>query len=114
MTNASTGKRAEDYAAAYLSRLGYEIVVQNWRTRWCEIDIIAKKNHILIMVEVKYRRHTDQGHGLDYITAAKLRQMKRAAEWYVADADWDGPYQLAAIEMVGEDYRLVNFIDNLT
>ena len=67
------GNQAEDAAAAFLQEKGYKIVERNWRTRVCEIDVIAKKNHIMFFIEVKYRGSQRQGGGLDYIKPKKLQ-----------------------------------------
>lgn len=76
--------------------MGYKIVALNWRTAYCEIDIIARRRRRIYFVEVKSRRNVRFGSGLDYITAAKRRQMRRAAEAWVVSNSWGGDYQLAA------------------
>ena len=48
-----TGNAGEDKAASYLIKKGYEIIQRNYRTRRGEIDIIAKKEELLVFVEVK-------------------------------------------------------------
>src|SRR3990167_9135779 len=98
-TNYHTGHNAEKYAADYLKGLGYEIIQLNWKTKYCEIDIVSKKNNTIVFVEVKYRVTDEQGTGFDYITPKKLRQMARAAEMWVSDNCWEDDYMLAAIEM---------------
>lgn len=75
MTNLAHGQRAEEVAADYLAAQGYEIIERNWRTRVCEIDIIASKDRVMYFIEVKYRKSNSQGSGLDYITPKKLKQM---------------------------------------
>lgn len=47
------GQIAEQRAATYLKKMGYEILEQNYRYRKAEIDIIAKKDSFIIVVEVK-------------------------------------------------------------
>ena len=47
-----TGKLGEDKATAFLEEKSYEILARNYRFRHSEIDIIAKKNKILIFAEV--------------------------------------------------------------
>lgn len=97
------GRRAEEAVVDYLRGHGYEVLAQNWRTRWCEIDIVAKQSGVVYFVEVKFRHNSKQGSGLDYITPKKLNQMRFAADVWVAENDWRGLYELAAIE-VGPDY----------
>lgn len=113
MTNFAHGREAEAAAAKYLKENGYKILAQNWRTRWCEIDIVAEKNKRVCFVEVKYRQSDKQGSGLDYITPPKIKQMKFAAELWVQDNNWTGDYTLAAIEISGVGYSVTDFISDL-
>ena len=113
MKTTTIGKLAEDKAAAYLVRQGYTILQQNWRTRWCEIDIVAKKGHSLLFVEVKYRRRSSWGRGLDYITVLKQRQMAFAAEFWVAAHRSHYAYSLAAIEVAGPSFEITEFIPEI-
>jgi putative endonuclease len=113
MTNFATGRLAEKAAATYLQSQGYKVLAHNWRTQWCEVDIIASYQNAVYMCEVKYRKSTRQGGGLDYITPSKLRQMGRAADSWVALHNWQGEYQLAAIEVSGPDFATTAFITDL-
>jgi len=99
MTNYATGHKAEEYAAKYLQKQGYKIVALNWKTKYCEIDLVAKKDNVIYLVEVKYRQNDRQGRGLDYITPKKLKQMKFSAEMWVENNNWSGDYCLAALEI---------------
>lgn len=113
MKTVFTGQRAETAAAAFLKKSGFKIIDRNWRTRWCEIDIIASRNNMLNFVEVKYRQTGRQGLGLDYITPNKLRQMRFAAEYWVLENEWDGDFQLAAVEVYGDDFTVTDFIETI-
>ena len=105
IANYHTGHEAERVAADYLRKLGFKIRELNWRTRFCEIDIVAEKSRRLYFVEVKYRRNADRGSGIDYITARKLRQMRFAAEYWTARHYWKYDCQLAAISFDGDKLR---------
>lgn len=113
MTNYASGHAAESVAAEYLKSHKFEILDANWRTRYCEIDIVAKQKKTVYFVEVKYRKTDMQGGGLDYITPRKLQQMAFAAESWVQANEWRGEYQLAAIELAGEAFQVTNFVQNL-
>jgi uncharacterized protein (TIGR00252 family) len=114
MTTFDDGRRAESAAAEYLkSKMGYAIVAQNWRTRWCEIDVIAQKGRVVYFCEVKYRRTNNQGGGLDYITPKKLQQMRFAAEAWVHLSHWKGEYQLCALEVSGLDFVVTAFVEEV-
>jgi Holliday junction resolvase-like predicted endonuclease len=103
---ALSGSQAEDAAARYLQRQGCSIVARNWRTRYCEIDIVAQRGTTLYLCEVKYRATSHQGQGMDYITPAKLRRMAFAAEIWMAQTSWQGEHSLCAIEVSGPDFRI--------
>jgi len=107
------GRRAEAVAAAFLQHKGCHIIAQNWRTRRCEIDIIACRSQIVYFCEVKYRRSASAGTGIEYITPLKLRQMQFAAESWVHYYDWRGEYQLCAIEVSGDDFRVTRVVKDL-
>jgi len=112
MTNYSNGHHAEKVAARYLQAHGYKVFALNWRTARAEIDIVGQTpSGVLVFIEVKYRRTTNQGNGLDYITVAKQRQMRFAAELWVAKYGYRGAYTLGAVEISGPKYVVTNVID---
>lgn len=113
MTNYSTGHNAEKIAADYLQDHGFTVQELNWKTRYCEIDIVAEKNKVMYFVEVKYRKNDYQGTGFDYITSKKLKQMAFAAELWVQENTWKNSYQLAAIELTGDPEVVSCFLTDL-
>lgn len=120
MTNYSSGHHAEHVAADYLKTRGYEIIALNWKMPRAEIDIIARKKrrfgtkHPLLFIEVKHRKNCNQGFGLDYIVSTKLKQMQFAAELYVTSTNYSSEYTLGAIELLGDDYEVTEFIDSIS
>ena len=113
MSSTETGKLAERAAGKHLTSTGYEVIAYNWRTRYCEIDIVAQKDQTVFFVEVKYRASRRQGGGLEYVTTRKQEQMAFAAEVWVSQHDWPGEYCLAAIEVDGPDYVVGNLVTEL-
>lgn len=81
-TTKQIGDAAEVEVANYLVRCGHEIVERNWKTKFCEIDIVSKHGDTVYFTEVKYRKKADQGGGLAAVTPKKQRQMTFAAEYY--------------------------------
>lgn len=111
MTNYSHGQQAERAAVEYLKKQGFTIRDTNWKTRTCEIDIVAEKQGTIHFVEVKYRQTNNQGTGLDYITPRKQKQMHYAAETWLAANNWPGATTLSAIELSGSDFLVTNFLE---
>lgn len=111
MNTTHLGRQAESKVAEYLKQNNFQILEQNWRTRWCEIDLVASKGNIIYFVEVKFRKSSAFGSGLDYITNQKQHQMNFAAEFWVSTNKWSGDYRLAAIEVTGEEFLIGELID---
>jgi len=109
-TTTSVGRAAEKAAANYLEQLGYKILQQNWRTRWCEIDLVAAKGNTIYFVEVKYRSTSAYGAGLDYITPKKLQQMIFAADFWQAKYNWQGNAIMLAAE-VNRDMAVADLVE---
>lgn len=107
------GRAAEAAAAQFLIAKGCELLAANWRTRWCEIDLVARRGSAIYFVEVKYRASGTWGTGLDYITPAKLRQMHFAAQFWCAKNNWQGDYRLAALGLAGVPARVVAAVSSI-
>ncbi|HSX43460.1 MAG TPA: YraN family protein [Candidatus Saccharimonadales bacterium] len=115
MTGYAHGHHAEKVAARWLQHQGYKVYALNWRSPRAEIDIIAQQpGGPLQFIEVKYRQSTGQGTGLEYITPTKQRQMRFAAELWVAQHRYEGEYVLSGLEVSGVDYRVSAFIESIS
>jgi uncharacterized protein (TIGR00252 family) len=99
------GKEAEERVAAYLSSKKHKILELNWRTRWCEVDIISKSKNCIYFTEVKFRSSNSWGEGIDYITSKKLKQMKFAAEFWIEENNWNGEAVMLAAS-VDKDFEI--------
>lgn len=111
MSTTEIGRKAETAVAQYMQTQGYTLVDQNWRTRWCEIDVIARNADTVYFVEVKYRKNATYGDGFAYITPQKLRQMQFAADFWVARNHWQGDYVLMAAAVTGKDHDIIELVE---
>ena len=80
------GKLGEDLAAGLLVSEGYEILTQNYRCRYGEIDLIACRDGILAFVEVKTRQNGRFGEPAEAVTAEKQKTIRRTAACYLSEA----------------------------
>lgn len=92
-----TGKKGEKYAADYLWTKGYEILRQNYYSRFGEVDIIAKHNDILVFVEVKTRKQDHFGQPEEAINRRKLRKLKRTIIQYLLEKKYYGDWRMDII-----------------
>ena len=78
----SIGDGGEAQAVKYLKKKKYEIVARNLRTKYGEIDIIARKDGVYVFVEVK-RRTTDAfGKGFEAVDHRKQEKIRNSALLY--------------------------------
>ena len=81
---ARPGLSGEARACDYLRSRGYAILARNFRTRFGEVDIVARKDGVTVFVEVKEREGDSHGGALDAVTRGKRRRVIRAATAYAA------------------------------
>jgi putative endonuclease len=78
------GARAEARACAFLVSHGLSIVARNVRSRFGEIDVVARDGDTLVFVEVRLRRSAAYGGAAASITAAKRARIVAAVQQYLA------------------------------
>ena len=78
------GAQGEDDALKYLSALGYVILARNFKTRFGEIDLVARDHQTTVFVEVKRRESPDHGTAAEFVSPSKMRKVVSAARVYAA------------------------------
>ncbi len=73
------GQRGEQIAGHFLQGKGLKIITRNFRTRWGEIDLIAKDKNQTVFVEVKMRSGQKSGYPEEAIRKRKIASIKRTA-----------------------------------
>ncbi len=94
------GKEGEQEAVYFLERNGYQILERNWRYQKAEIDIIAKKEDKLIVVEVKTRSSDFYGNPEEAISSKKIKLLVEATDAYIHKHDLDLEVQFDSIAIV--------------
>ncbi len=80
------GISAESRAAAFLIAKGFRILARRWKSPVGEIDIVARRRHVLIFVEVKARNNLDEA--AESLQVRQQRRIAAAAEvWLAAHPD---------------------------
>lgn len=94
------GKYGEDLAAAYLQTQGYRIVKRNYRFRKAEIDILAFKDQLLVVVEVKTRNSKDFGDPQSFVSKAQVQLLVQAADHYLQEQQLDAEVRFDIIAVI--------------
>ena len=89
--NRAAGTAAEQAAATWLHRQGYDILLRNYRTKPGEIDLIATEAGTLCFLEIKARTGRGFGPAVGAVDLRKQHRIARAASVYLAQSGWTGP-----------------------
>ena len=76
------GHRSEWLAAAALMARGYRIVARRYRTRLGEIDLIARRGDLVLIVEVKARRTLMEA--MEAVARTSERRIEAAADLWLS------------------------------
>ena len=80
----SEGTLYEDLAADHLSKQGLSVLERNFRSRFGEIDIIARDRDAYVFIEVKYRSGSGSGDPAEAVGPSKQKTIRRQALYWLA------------------------------
>ena len=105
------GMNGEKEVVSFLIKNAYKILSTNWRFKHKEIDIIAVKDGLLCVVEVK-TRSTNYTSPKDAVTKAKQRNLIIAANAYIdqKELDYEVRFDVAEVFLENNNYR-INYIE---
>lgn len=107
------GKLGEELAVEFLQKNGYAILETNWIFQKAEIDIIAQKETVLAIVEVKTRSSIEFGLPQDFVKPKKIQLLVKAVNEYVISNDLDVEVRFDIIAIYKEDktYKIEHIED---
>jgi putative endonuclease len=79
------GKKGEKLATDFLLKNGYEIIIRNYTYQKAEVDIIAKKENVLVIVEVKTRTSANFGDPQEFLKPKQMQRIIKAVDFFVND-----------------------------
>ena len=80
-------QKYESLAAQYFESLGFTVLERNWRTGHKEVDLVVRRENLLVFVEVKSARNVAFGHPVDTGDSRKISHLSHAARQYLIDYD---------------------------
>lgn len=83
LNNIEKGKIGEKIAVKYLSSIDIDVICTNYKTRFGEIDIIAKYDKLLIFIEVKSRTSKKYGMACEAVDLKKIKKITSVAKYYI-------------------------------
>jgi putative endonuclease len=104
-THNDFGILAEDLAVEYLKKKGYKILDRNFRFKKNEIDIIAEKDNLIIITEVKARSTDAFILPQEAVTKTKIRSIVFAANHYLEEFNKDNEVRFDIITVLPDDKK---------
>jgi putative endonuclease len=110
------GQKGEEIAVGFLQDKGYKILERNWRFKKHEIDIIALKNDLLIVLEVKTRTGQLPDNISEIVKFQKQRSIIMAANAFVESKalKHEVRFDIIVIGIKGNNYHLQHLIEAFT
>ena len=99
------GKKGEKLAIDFLIKNGYQILEKNYRYLKSEVDIIAQKENILAIVEVKTRSTDYFGDPQYFVKPKKIKLLLSAIDYYVIEKDLDVEVRFDIIAIIHKDNK---------
>uniref|UniRef100_A0AAU6WSV2 UPF0102 protein AAFP95_02570 n=1 Tax=Chryseobacterium endophyticum TaxID=1854762 RepID=A0AAU6WSV2_9FLAO len=96
------GKTAEDLAVTHLQKNGYIILIRNFRFQKAEIDIIAEKDNLIIIVEVKARSTDIFMLPQEAVTKTKIKLLVSAANHFMEEFNKDQEVRFDIISVLAD------------
>lgn len=110
LNNLALGKKGEEKASDFLQKLGYKILERNFRTKFGEIDIVAKHKGEIVFVEVKTRSNDNFGLPEESVRKKKLLHLKRCASYYILKNRIDLPCRFEVLSILWGENISFNII----
>ena len=107
--NKKTGEEGEQLALNYLLKLGYELTMRNYSTRFGEIDLIMRDKDTTVFVEVKAKKTEDWGTPEEMFTRSKYRKVKNMATLYLRGKEVLCRIDMVAVDLFGESPLLRHY-----
>jgi len=105
---------AESYVCSWLEERGWNIEARNFRTRRSEIDIVASKEDVLSIVEVKFASDNSATIALDKIDPEKQARIVHAATAYLSKNPPSGQirFDVAIVRGSSMNFRMDTYIED--
>lgn len=117
MNKGNIGSWGEEIACNYIIKNGMIVISRNYRSKFGEIDIIARNDNCIVFIEVKTRKNNLYGNASEYVTRKKQEKIILTAQEYIG-SDIDTEMRFDVIEVYYYEYltkpnvKRINHIKN--
>lgn len=114
--NRRIGSIGEKLAANYIKKKGYNILDCNYRTKLGELDIVAKKQDIIVFIEVKTRTSSVYGMPSEAVNYKKQQTIQKLSQQYILYQKlnkncFSYRFDVIEVKLIGKKYK-IDHIEN--
>ena len=104
---ASKGAMGEDAAAVFLESSGFRILTRNYKVTEGELDIVAERNALVHIVEVKQRANDRVERPAAFVNSAKQNRLRTAALHWLSQSGCKLPLCFDIVEILDDEITLI-------
>ena len=113
MNHIELGQKGEEVAVNHLSTKGYVVIERNYKWKSSEVDIICKKDNLLVVVEVKTRNSMALGEPYLSVTRSKQRQIIKVTNQFILSNNVHEDVQFDVVSIILNQHQLqIEHIEN--
>lgn len=113
--NKKIGSFGEMLVITYLENMNYEILDKNYKTKFGEIDIIAKDKKEYVFIEVKTRTSSKYGMPSEAVNFNKEKHIKKSSQVYVYLNNLENKYiryDVIEVYFINKNKYYINHLKN--
>ena len=110
-----TGVWGEHYAARYMREKNFDIICRNYVCRFGELDIVAQKDGLICIVEVKTRSENALISPMEAVDSFKRERLESAAKNFLSFTKMSGAIRFDVCEVLVDNNNIpvrINYIEN--
>ena len=115
--NLVIGYLGEAIAKKYIQNKGYKVIEQNYKTKYAEIDLIARDKRTLVFIEVRTKVGERFGSPEESLNRSKINKLVKNTAAYVVQKGYIKRCRIDAVCIVldkKEKIKRVNHYQNIT
>ena len=98
-------------ARVYITK-GYKIIARNFSCKYGELDIVAKKGDVIVIIEVKTRNNNNYANARDYVDYHKQKRIRNTTDLFLQKNNLSEYIIRLDVAEVYTDNNTVNIIEN--
>ena len=97
MKKGEIGRKGEEAAEEHLKEKGFRVLKRNYKNKYAEIDMVAKKGEETVFVEVRSTSTEYFGTPEETVNQRKIEKLKKNVLAYTTFENVEGPFRIDLI-----------------